>query len=102
MERLSELANIHKKLSFPEFPEDDDFADWVSDLVEVDGYYVGLSMSLISGETSHIISDEELQELTARFEKFAEIEGEDTSIYLDCNKYLLSLRVLVDEIVRSS
>jgi len=100
MERLPELANIHRKLPFPEFPEDDDFADWVSDLVEVDGYYVGFAMSLINGEKPHVISAEELQALTDSFEKFSEIEGEDASIYLDCKKYLFSLKALVDEMAR--
>ncbi len=97
MKRLSDLASTHKKLSFPEFPEDDDFADWVSELVEIDGYYIGHAVSLIAGGRLRAISDKELQELTDRFEQFAEIEGEDEPIYLDCKQYLSSLRVLVDE-----
>ena len=42
MNNLKALIEKHKSLDFPEFPEDDDFAEWVSELSEADGYYIGI------------------------------------------------------------
>ena len=101
MSKLSELASAHMRLSFPEFPEDDDFADWMSELVEVDAYYFGHAETLIAGGTPSGVSDKELHDLTSKFELFAGIKGEDGAIYLDCKRYMASLRALVDEMLRS-
>ena len=97
---MQELIDTHKNLSLPKFPEDDGFSDWMTELIEVDWYYVSLSMSSICRAQFHIISTEALQELMDSFEKFSEIEGEDAAIYLYCKKYLLSLKTLVDEMVQ--
>lgn len=101
MKKLSEFANAHEELRFPEFPEDDDFADWVSELVEVDGYYMGHAITLIAGGTVRDVSDKALRELTDKIRTFDVIKGEDRSIFLDCQKYLLSLKALVDEMLQS-
>ena len=42
---VEQLIKKHTALKFPSFPVNDEFADWMSDLAEYDGYIIGLVSS---------------------------------------------------------
>jgi hypothetical protein len=85
----------HQKLAFPEFPEDDDFSEWLSDLAETDSYYVGLA---VSGKTEFKRKANPLflANLEVSLERFSSLSGGDKVIYEQCNSYLNSLKNLFE------
>ncbi len=93
---LEQLFLKHKGLEFPEFPEDDGFAEWVEELIEIDGYYVGIISSSI-GSIKPNLDSSEIDRLTASLANFAAIE-EDAEVFRKCELYLKSLRNLVEKV----
>lgn len=80
-------------MKLPSFPNDDEFAEWVAELIELDGYYYGLASSILSGGRKHYDAHL-LQDLKQRLLGFKNLE-DDNSIYKECEKYLNSLEGLV-------
>jgi hypothetical protein len=89
MNKLQSLFEMHKGLTFPEFPQDDRFSEWVENLIEVDGYYAGIVSSAIKGKYVRINLGP-LQNLKDELPLFKDIE-EDDRIYQNSIKYLSSL-----------
>ena len=97
MDKLKTLLEDHKKLKLPDFPQDDSFADWVADLIEIDGYYVGLLTSKEAG--ARVLIDRlPLQKMKKEITKFSNIE-EDKEVYLKCTKHLDSIEALLDKVI---
>jgi hypothetical protein len=96
MERLRKLINEHKELRIPEFPEDDSFAEWVEELIETDGYYIGLATSLVNKERVSI-NYEHLEKLKQNLIEFNTL-SEEKGIIKQCTKYLKSLEEIIIEI----
>ena len=92
-ERLAE----HEDMLFPEFPDDEAFADWVEELFEIDDYYFGLLSSIAQGQEEAI--DKNLfNGLKDNLEQFADIKSEQ-KIYRDSVAYLDSLENLIDMVI---
>lgn len=95
MDNLKTLISKHQKLEFPEFPKDDGFADWVSELSEIDGYYIGIAVSLVNGEKTLVIDKTHIEKLENALQKFSDVNGEDFQIYQKCLLYIESLKRIV-------
>lgn len=93
--KLEQLFLNHKELEFPEFPEDDNFAEWVEELIEIDGYYAGIISSSI-GSSKPNVDSSEIDRLTVSLANFASIE-EDAEVFRKCELYLKSLKNLVEK-----
>jgi Leucine-rich repeat (LRR) protein len=92
---LDQLYNKHKVLKIPDFPENDDFAEWIERLIEVDAYYSGIAASLVGGKKTKI-DRSELDELIISFSSFSSIKR-DVEVFDQCDKYLRSLKKLIEE-----
>ncbi len=88
------ILEKHKKAKFPSFPDDDDFAVWVEELIELDGYYYGLALSLINGEKKRY-DITAFFDLKKRLSNFKTLE-DDQNIYQACEQYLDSLEKIVN------
>lgn len=86
---LKDALQGHVEIGFPSFPEDDDFSNWVGELVLMDGYYAGLAYSYLDGSNKSI-DFEYLSEMKMSLEKFEHID-EDSDIYIECLNYLKSI-----------
>lgn len=92
---IDQLYNEHKALGIPDFPENDDFAEWVEELIEVDGYYAGIIASSVGGRKPKI-DRSELDKLMKSFRSFVSLKR-DAEIYDECEKYLKSLKELIEK-----
>jgi hypothetical protein len=88
-----EILEKHRSAKFPSFPDNDDFANWVEELTDLDGYYYGLATSLLAGEKKHY-NVNLFQEMKQRLYKFRNLEA-DKEVYQECEKYLSSLENIV-------
>lgn len=88
------MLKKHRSLTFPQFPEDDQFAEWLSELAEVDGYYVGLA-SAGAREFQKKANMSFLADIETKLEKFAMLGGGDKLIYEKCKSYVQSLKEVV-------
>lgn len=79
MNNLKFLLTEHEKLAFPEFPQDEEFADWVTELIETDAYYVGIAMSYPNVKNN--INFNFFNSLKIDFKKFSNL-NEDENIYI--------------------
>lgn len=92
---LQKLLKTHQNLPFPTINNNEELADWITDLAEADGYYVGLAVSLIAGKSiKRIPSSTHLQQMRKRLEKLKESEHIDGKLFKQCLNYLLSLEKL--------
>lgn len=97
MSRLFDDAiEAHKKLGFPDFPEDDEFSDWMGELAELDGYYFGLATSNIGASVPGKISKDKLFEHADRLAQFSSLEGDDHDVFDAAEAYIRSLSKMVD------
>lgn len=90
---LKNLYSKHKVLGLPEFPENDEFAEWVEELIEMDAYYAGLISSQINGSMD-ILDENHYSRMNDRLKKYASIE-EDKEVYNQCLEYMKSLGHLI-------
>ena len=95
MEKLEKLIAEHKKLKLPGFPEDDSFAEWVEELIESDGYYIGLAISLVNKEKISV-DYEHIERLRKDLPKF-NVLSEEREIFDECTEYIESLGRIVTE-----
>ena len=96
MNKLALKLQMHNRLQFPNFPEDDDFADWVAELAETDGYYVGLAQSLLANCNIDKIDFSHVGKLRSSVAQFSSIE-QDYEIYRQCLDYLQSIEECVKQ-----
>jgi len=47
-ERLRKLTDHHMQLPFPEHPDSEELAEWILDLAELDGQYLGIATSFLN------------------------------------------------------
>ena len=94
------ILEKHKETKLPSFPNDDDFAEWVEELIDMDGYYYGLATSILGGDIKPY--DVQLfQDLKHRLYNFKNLD-DDEDIYIECEKYLNSLETIVKLIQEKS
>ncbi len=91
---LKDLYNKHKELELPEFPENDEFAEWVEELIEMDAYYVGLISSRLSGSREEI-DESHFIKMNENLKQYTSIKA-DKDIYDQCIKYMKSLYSLIE------
>lgn len=83
------ILEKHKQLKLPAFPNDDDFSNWVEELIELDAYYYGLITSGLKTFDINLLDD-----LKRRLFRFEVLE-DDKSIYRECEAYIVSLESIV-------
>lgn len=88
-----EILEKHRGVKFPSFPDNDDFAEWVEELTDLDGYYYGLATSLLAGEKK-TYSVNLFQEMRQRLYEFRNLE-DDKEVYQECEDYLNSLEIII-------
>lgn len=95
---LGSLFERLKELSFPEFAESDDLADWQADLSELDGHVAGIATTILAGGTADLTTIRtHVDELRQRLEAIQKIPKEDHEIVVECKHYL----VVLEEVVQS-
>lgn len=91
---LKNLYEKHKKLRFPDFPENDKFSEWIEDLIEVDAYYAGLILSKLGGSKEKIDKSHFIK-LKSDLGQYASIQS-DKGIYNQSFLYIESLSELIE------
>ena len=91
MKKLLENFNELKELPFPGSCESDALADWITNLAEIDGYYVGKVISSLNGGKREFINCEYLELLRKQLEDITELPEEDEEIFQACENYLEAL-----------
>lgn len=88
-----EILEKHKNIKFPSFPNDDNFANWIEELMELDGYYYGLVVSILEGEKRKC-DDTLFNQIKQRLYEFKDLE-DDSEIYRQSEAYIASLEMLI-------
>jgi hypothetical protein len=85
---LGAYDELMKKTS-PEFSENDNLSDWISDLAEIEGTVAGLAFSKLGGRNKTIPNlKKEILNLKIRIEGLnEEFSEDDQTIYSDCLSY---------------
>lgn len=94
METAADMLGRHKSKPMLEFPENDEFAEWVEDALETDAYYVGLASSGIE-EFQTRANLTFVSDLEKKLSKFAAKSEEERDFLERARAYLLSLKALV-------
>ncbi len=90
MNDITRLLNKHMQMEFPKFSENDELAEWIEDLAEIEGHYVGLI-------TTDKIKNKDLDELTKIGSKLTRIrvtDNDDIEVFNYCKKYFQILNEL--------
>ena len=91
---LKEVIKKHEKRRFPPFPEDDEFSEWLEELIETDAYYMGLALTKESGGKV-VVNEKHLRKLKSELIKFSHVE--DKLIYIMSAEYIHPLEKLIAE-----
>lgn len=84
-----------KGLPFPSHPNDPELAEWVLDLAELDGHFVGLAVSALASGGSALADSGECARHQERLAQLG-VVGSDEEIY-DCGRrYINRLRRIED------
>lgn len=87
-------------LAFPHPPEDPDLADWILELLELDGFYAGLATSVLGGSSRVAMPRrDELDSLRTWLGELRVATDEDESILEHCRRYLHVLERLHDSLL---
>ncbi len=90
-DKLHVLQDLH----FPERPEDERLADWILNLAEMDGHYVGVAVSLLAGERIGIGDGSDIEKALVSLEEIRPAAPSDKAIQARCRLYVHALRDLV-------
>jgi hypothetical protein len=88
---LAEALDHLKALPFPPEPDDPDIADWIVDLLEVDGHYAGLATTALAGGRIVPPDPGDLAELRGRLDALRAGTPADEAILSGCHGYLTAL-----------
>jgi len=94
MNKKNDILKWHENLRVPEYPQNDELANWVEDLYEIDPYYFGLAESLVRGGIIKAIDRSHFEKLENSL-KNIKINKEDFPIYEQCVNYLASLKRVI-------
>ena len=106
---MTSLREYYDRLLELKFPgtsiEDDDFADFYSELVEVDGYYAGIIKTALekASEQYKNIDFTHLEKLRKQFDNIDQdtLSQNDKIIYKECGNYLAFLEELPSVVIDS-
>ncbi|EPZ51198.1 hypothetical protein M902_2852 [Bacteriovorax sp. BAL6_X] len=90
--KLDRLLGRHFELTFPDFPEDDEFNDWVTELVDYDSYLFGAS-------TAGKVNSKMIKDFSIFCKKLDELnlKNEDDKVILkNCLIYTESLKSIIE------
>lgn len=90
---IKKILAEHVERKLPSFPVDDEFSEWVEELIETDAYYFGLASSYINGEIKPY-KCEYFSDLKSKFERIQPIKS-DIEIYESSSAYLESLSKII-------
>ncbi len=98
---LKNLYDEIYKLKFPEFPEDDNLNEWITNLIEIDSHIIGMTSTILNNTNNIINSNSRelvthLVDLRKQLNNINDISNRDKRIYCECNKYLLLLEEIVN------
>ena len=90
---MNELLEKHKNMKFPEFPDCDELAEWIENLAEIEGHYVGIVQSgkVTSADLSEFLKFK--NQLVA----ISVTTAEDKA----CLEYCLSYAQVLEELITS-
>ncbi len=97
MNRVQELLNMHLEMQFPKFSNNENIAEWVEDLAEFQGYFVG---PVTSGNIK-ILDTKIFNEMKERLYKLNVIEESEQEEILYCKRYFKQLEDLRIEAMKS-
>lgn len=80
-----------KGIPFPGHPDDPDLAEWVLELTELDGHFVGLAVSALASSRSGLTDSTEVARHEALLAELGAV-GDDKAIYDRCRQYVSQLR----------
>ncbi len=97
---LKNLCSEIYKLRFPDFPEDDNLNDWLTNLIEIDGHIIGITNTILNNTNNSVNINTIklvtlLVELRRELNNINNISNNDKIIYCECEKYLSSLEAIV-------
>jgi hypothetical protein len=88
---------------FPSPPEDPDLADWIMELLELDGFYAGIATSVVTGSSPPALPKrDELDSLRAWLKELRAATEEDESILEHCRRYFQVLERLHDSLLTNT
>ena len=92
--KLKKILDKHSQMRFPHSKDHEKLADWLSQLAEVDGYYVGCAQSIIKEKPCVAVEHDPLQTLCLDLQILYESGDIDPETYSECDEYLKSLENL--------
>lgn len=99
MPTLAELFAELQKMPFPEFPEDDDFADWLAEVAEMDAHVAGLAQSALSGaRVNRGDVPMQVDSLARKLALVAPSSGSDLLLVDQCKQYLHLVRQVAEHL----
>jgi len=97
--KIKKILETHTKLKFPHPWGNEELANWLTDLSELDGYYVGIAQSIAAGKPiPEQIEYEFLRTMKLDLQILEETGDIDKETFNTCEKYLKSLEDLAAEV----
>jgi hypothetical protein len=97
-EKLHQLVDYHTQLPFPEHPDNDKLAEWILELSEFDGHYLGIANSFLNNKKSEKIDFSDFEKMNNRLTTIVSESDNDRIILDSCYKYMISIKNIIEEI----
>lgn len=97
-EQLNKLIQFHLSLPFPAHSANGELENWIFELTEFDGHYIGIAMSIVNSQKAMRIDMSDLKKMKQQLNKIQIKSDQDKIIYESCKSYLHSIEKIILEI----
>lgn len=91
---VSRALEALKAASFPRSPEDPDLGEWIMELLEIDGHYAGLAMTVVGSGRVTPPAAHELDDLRSWLDDVRVATPGDEEVLAQCRSYFRVLERL--------
>lgn len=97
-EKLKALLDNHVSLPFPSHPDNDELSNWIIDLAELDGFYIGIALSALNAKKIKCVDLSDIEKVKNNLQNIFVTTENDKKIAQACKVYVASIEKIIHEI----
>ncbi len=96
--KLSHLIDVHLSTPFPSHSNNEKLEEWIFELTELDGHYMGIATSVLNSKKAIHIDLEDLKKMREKLNSISTDINQDKEAYEACQNYINSIEKIILEI----